>query len=247
MNTRKTIWIGVAVWAVPLLLGASLMASPFDQFKSRVQNNLIKPFAKDLGGVLGGGDFHSGRALGFPGFDVQATAAVQFKPDKDNVILDAAGVKAFGVPRVQVEVGLPYNIDVIARGLSAYGGSILGGGLRYGIWKTKVLGMLPDIAVSAFGDRFDHDLFKVSHFSFNLVVSFNLPVIKPYLGVGLDSTKVTIKDAANPALIGLSAKSTGSRITAGVDLTFIPFTHVYGAYSLFNGNSGAEFGLGVRF
>lgn len=243
---RKSV-VGASLAALLVQAAPVLWANPFDEFRTRVQDQLLKPFAKDLGGLLGAGDFHSGRALGVPGFDVQATAGLQFRPGKENSIFRDAGVKEFGLPRLQVEVGLPLNIDAIGRGLSAYGTNMVGGGLRYGLWKTKILGVLPDIAVSAFGDSLTHDLFKISHFSFNLAASLNLPIAKPYLGFGLDSTKVTVKDVGNTAVNGASATATGTRLTAGVDLTLIPFTHIYGAYTLFNGNSGAEAGLGVRF
>ena len=118
----------IAVWA--LALAPSAHADPFADFQTRVQTEYVKPFALDLGGVLGGASAHTGRALGVPGFWAGAVAAVQFRPDKDDRVLRDAGVKAFGLPMLEVGVGLPFKIDVIVHGVSGGGASIYGGGLR---------------------------------------------------------------------------------------------------------------------
>lgn len=222
-------------------------ATPFGDFYNQASGAALKPFALDLGGILGGAAFHSARALGMPGFDIGVVSTLQTRPDRDDVILRAPGVKAFGLPMIQAEIGLPFNVDVIAHGISGEGATILGGGLRYGIHKSGLISPLPDVSISVLGDKVNQTYFSATHYSLNAAVSLQLPIVHPYLGVGYDVTKVTVGSAALPAAAGASATARGSRLTAGVDLSPLPFVHVYGAYTLLHGIPGVDLGLGVRF
>ena len=102
--------IRIALFSVLVLCASSARANPLNDFQSRVQADLIKPFALDLGGVLGGASAHTGRTLGMPGFWAGVVGSVQMRPDRDDRILNAAGVKAFGLPMLEVGVGLPFKI-----------------------------------------------------------------------------------------------------------------------------------------
>ena len=55
-------------------LTPSAHADPFADFQTRVRTEYVKPFALDLGGVLGGASAHTGPARGLPGFWVGAGA-----------------------------------------------------------------------------------------------------------------------------------------------------------------------------
>lgn len=231
-----------------LLAGASsAQADPFDELRTRATTELIKPFALDLGGILGGAAFHSGRALGMPGFDVTVDGMLQFKPNKDNLILRSAGVDAFGLPLIQVAVGLPLKIDAVVHGMSAAGLKVFGGGLRWGVFKSDKLSPLPDLSVSGFVDTVDHEYFKATHYSLNAALSVGLPIFKPYVGVGMDTTSLEVQQAVVPGVTGFKTTARGARLTGGVDISPFPLFHVFGAYSLRHGDSGADFGLGLRF
>jgi len=222
-------------------------ADPFADFKTYVNTALLKPFTKDIGGLIGGADFNSGRTLSFPGFDIGLATVVQFKPDSDNLVLKNAGVDAFGLPTVQVSAAIPtLGVDVAVRGLSVSGLSIVGGGLKYGVYKSGIAKFIPDVTVSAFYDTIKYDYFKGNHYSFNVAASFDIPVIKPFVGLGYDKTKLEIKNIST-TLNGIEAKTGETRMTVGAKMTPFPFTYVYGAYSMLHGNSGAQFGLGVKF
>lgn len=220
----------------------------FDEFKNSATKQLMEPFAKDLGGLLGGADFHSGRAIGFPGFDVGVVAVGQFKPNADNLILKNAGVKAFGLPLVSAQVGLPFNIDVGVRGLPVQGATVVGAGLRYGVLKHTLAKFMPDLAVSAYYDILSHDVLKAKHLSFSACASFDIPFIKLFIGAGMDKTtletKIALPDGTSS---GDSVSVSGTRLTAGVNITPFPFTYVFGAYSILHGEGGAQAGLGVKF
>lgn len=229
------------------VVSSGALAKPFDEFKNRVQTEYIKPFARDVGGLLGGADFHSGRAMGCPGFDVGGIGVIQFKPEKDDKILKDANVSTFGIPLVQVGVGLPYKINLIARGMSAAGATIIGGGLRYGIHKSGMLTkFIPDVSVGIFVDSLAHDYFKATHFSASASASLNLPVLKPFIGIGYDNTKLEVKESVN-VLSGVSATAKDIRYTGGVVFSPIPLFYLFGAYSIFHGSPGAQFGLGAGF
>ncbi|MBI4057464.1 MAG: hypothetical protein HY399_07975 [Elusimicrobia bacterium] len=229
--------------------GSIAYAGTYDNFKQLVQSAYLKPFAKDLGGILGAGTFHSGKTLSFPGFDVGVHGAAQSKPNKDNEILKLAGVKGFGLPWVQVETALPLTgLDVMVRGMGAGGLTLIGGGLRAKVFANAVP-MTPKIAISSFVDSLTHDFFSVTHISGNLAASLNLPIeiISPYVGVGVDVTHVKVKQSVNSTLVGLKETTTEPRFTVGVDFSPLPLLYMHGGYNLVHADSVYEFGLGVRF
>ncbi|MCG2724680.1 MAG: hypothetical protein L6420_00255 [Elusimicrobia bacterium] len=238
----------MSVFVLSLMVFSSgVWADPFEDFKKNATQQLLKPFVEDLGGLIGGADFNSGRTLGFPGFDIGLGAVVQFKPNSDNLILKNADVNAFGLPSVQVSAAIPViGMDIAARGLSVSGLSIIGGGLRYGVHKSGIAKFIPDIMVSAFYDTIKYDYFKGNHYSFDVSASFDLPIIKPFVGLGYDKTKLEIENV--PTLPdGVDASTGKSRMTIGAKIIPFPFTYLFGAYSMFHGNSGAQMGLGIKF
>lgn len=233
------------------VLAAGVRADSFEDFKTQIAlqgEALLKPFAMDLGGVIGANDFNSGRTLGFPGFEVGLAAAVQGKPSDENRVLRDADVKAFGVPMVHAGVALPaIGADVMARAVSLSGFSIVGGGLRKSVIKSGTLTkFIPDVSVSAWYDVINYDYFKGSHLSFDATASFDIPVIKPYVGVGVDRTTLEIKNV-NAALNGVDATISKPRYTFGVRLSPLPLLYVYGAYNILHGQAGYSLGAGAKF
>ncbi|MDD5208055.1 MAG: hypothetical protein PHV36_01585 [Elusimicrobiales bacterium] len=231
------------------LLAVGAKADPFAKFKAQIQAlgaAQLKPFAADLGGILGGNDFHSGAAIGFPGFDAGLSATIQSKPSTENRILRNAKVKSFGMPVLHAGAALPViGADVMLRGISLSGFSIIGGGLRYPVLKSGTITMfIPDVSVSAYYDVITYDYFKGSHMSIDAAASFNIPVIKPFAGVGIDRTKLEVKNVP-----GISASGTISkpRYTVGVRFSPLPLLYVYGAYNMLHGQTGYSMGAGAKF
>ena len=240
--------IRIALFSVLVLCASSARANPLNDFQSRVQADLIKPFALDLGGVLGGASAHTGRTLGMPGFWAGAVGSVQMRPDRDDRILNAAGVKVFGLPMIEAGVGLPFKIDIILHGIKAYDASIFGGGVRYGVYRTDLVDtFLPNVSISAFGDKVNHKYFSATHGSLNAAATWNLPIVKPFFLAGCDVTEVTVGAATTPGVSGLKATARGSRFSAGVDLHPLPLISLRGAYTLRHGIPGFDFGLGAQF
>ena len=240
--------IRIALFSVLVLCASSARANPLNDFQSRVQADLIKPFALDLGGVLGGASAHTGRTLGMPGFWAGVVGSVQMRPDRDDRILNAAGVKVFGLPMLEVGVGLPFKIDIIVHGIRAYDATIFGGGVRYGVYRTDLVDtFLPNVSVSAFGDKVNHKYFSATHGALNATATWNLPIVKPFFLAGYDVTEVTVGAATTPGVSGLKATARGSRFSAGVDLHPLPLISLRGAYTLRHGIPGFDFGLGAQF
>ena len=232
-----------------------VQADPFEDFRADIigqtqaqAKGLLTPFTEDFGGLVGGADFNSGRVLGFPGFDVGVAATVQAKPSADNLLLKNAGVKAFGLPLLQASVGLPaIGADLSVRGLSLSGLSVIGGGVRYPLFKSGALTkFFPDVSVAAFYDVINYDYFKGTHMSFDVAASFDLPIVKPFVGIGLDRTTLEIQ-GVSAALNGVDATISKPRYTLGVRFSPLPLFYIYGAYSSLHGQSGYNGGLGARF
>lgn len=232
------------------LLAAGAKADPFEDFKAQLVakgEGLLKPFAMDLGGLIGANDFNSGRSLGFPGFEAGIAAAVQAKPSAENRALRDAGVDAFGVAMVHGGVALPaIGADVMLRATGYSGFSVIGGGVRKSLIKSgTVTKFIPDVSVALYYDVIDYDYFKGSHMSLDASASFDIPVIKPYVGVGLDRTKLEIQNV--PGLSGTDASISKPRYTVGVRLSPLPLLYVYGAYNILHGETGYALGAGAKF
>lgn len=238
----------IGLLALLAALTPSAHADPFSDFNTIVRPEYVKPFALDLGGVLGGASAHTGRTLGVPGFWAGAVGAVQFRPDRDDRVLRDSSVKGFGLPLIEAGVGLPFKIDVIVHGISAMGASIYGGGLRYGVYRTDLVDtFLPNVSISAFGDKVNHKYFSASHGALNAAATWNLPILKPYFVAGYDVTEVKVGAATRASAIGAKATARGSRFSAGVDVRPLPLVSLRLAYTLRHGIPGADLALGASF
>lgn len=228
----------------PALAGADQYGA-FEQFADQ---GSLKPFTRDLGGILGAATFHSGRPLGFSGFDMGARFGGQFYPSKGNKILRNDGARLFGVPWVQAEIGLPFKLDGFIRGISWQGLTIAGGGLRWGIYTPSDTPWSPHLLVSGVGHSVVHQHFSASHFGANLVFSAGIPVFTPFVGAGIDRTRLVARNStADPTVIGRVYTTAEGRYTAGFRVRPYQFTYFTLAYFLAHGQSGAEGGLGLRF
>lgn len=226
---------------------------PFGSFRDYVDRSSLKPFTRDLGGVLGPATFHSGRNLGFSGFDAGAHGGVQFRPARDNAVLRNAGIKTFGLPWVQGEIGLPFQLDGYIRGVSYQGLTISGGGLRYGFLKPSEQPWKLQILLSSVGHSVAHRDFSASHFGLNMVASTGYPGFNPYLGAGFDRTRVVVRQSKlDSTLVESEVTTLEPRFTAGLSVrpmasTDLRFVYLQAALTLAHGEPGMDMGLGIRF
>ncbi|MHB0995750.1 MAG: hypothetical protein ACYC2I_05205 [Elusimicrobiales bacterium] len=202
----------------------------------------LKPFARDLGGLLGSGLNQTARPLGFSGFDIGVRAVSQVRPSPGNTALHRN--RPFSLGFVQAELGMPYRIDGFIRAGSYEGLAIAGGGLRYGLWnvsdqKNHVNAML--VLASSLAT---HKYFHAVHFNASVVCSVNRPVFSPYVGVGFDSTSLQAKTYTGT--LGDKAKTVEMRYSAGVRAKLKLFYLAAGATythdrALLNASTGLRF------
>ena len=67
--------------------------NPFDEFKNQITGPTdivqakLDNLSQDIGFLLGGGAFHQGKALGFPGFDVGVRMVAKNTNKDDSIIM----------------------------------------------------------------------------------------------------------------------------------------------------------------
>ena len=199
------------------LFASAASAATYDAFRD-VTASALKPFARDIGGLLGSGSNQTARPLGFSGFDLGVRAMAQFNPSSGDTVLKKNNV--FGLGLVQAEIGMPYRIDGFVRGGAYEGMAVAGGGLRYGLWnvsdeKYKVNAMLVGMA-----DMAAHRYFSAVHFNASLVCSVNLPGVSPYAGAGYDFTRLEAQAVTDSTLAGKKVSVSEPRFTAGLRAKF---------------------------
>ena len=241
--------IRATIAALALGLGAvAASAGQYDGFSTHADAGSLGYFTRDLGAVLGAGTFHGARSLGFSGFDIGGRVGGQFSPSKGNRIMRANGVKLYGLPWVQAEIGLPFKIDGYIRGVSFQSLTIAGGGARYGIYSASDKPWAPHLLASVVGHSVVHPDFSASHFGASLVASAGVPAFSPYAGVGFDRTRLVARRSTyDPSINGSTAQTMTARYTLGARFRFAQFGYLNLAAFSSDARPGAEAGLGVRF
>jgi len=233
-----------ALFLLVCLSGAQ--AAEYDGFYDNATAASLKPFARDLGGLLGAGSNQTARSLGFSGFDIGLRAAAQLKPSHNNSILKPNSV--FGLGLVQGEIGMPYRIDGFVRGGKYEGLAVVGGGLRYGLWNVSDEKYKINAMLVMMGNMAAHKYFYALHFNTSVVCSINVPGVVPYLGVGFDSTRLEAQTVSGVGTVapGTTVSVFEPRYTAGLrvklDLGYFAggatYTH---DRMLFNASTGIRF------
>ena len=227
-----------------LLLPAMAGASGFSNFPAAVNSDL-KPFARDLGGVLGSGLNQTARVLGFSGFDIGVRGVMQFEPEKKNTILKKNN--PFGLGFVQAEIGMPYRVDGFIRAGAYDGLALAGGGVRYGIRKVSDQPYYTQVMLVAMGNLAAHRYFYAAHFNSSLMFSVNVPGVSPYFGVGFDSTKLVAQTVTgDPSLAGKKVNVFEPRYTFGLRAR-LKLSYLALGVTRTHGVTLATAGAGIRF
>ena len=241
---KKSIWLLLAV----CLQATAAYADQWGGFAANADSGSLKPFARDLGGLLGSAAFHSGRSLGLAGWDIGVQGGVGLQPDKNDRIMRNNGVSSFGTPWVQAEIGLPFSIDGFIRGISFQGLTVAGGGIRWSVLKTPDKEWTPQLLVVGSAHSAVAQDFQATHYGGNLVLSAGTQTITPYIGGGVDSTSLLARvSRLDPTQNGRKVTVLESRFTAGLQYKPWQFFYIHGAYTHLHGRPGCEGGLGLRF
>lgn len=226
------------------LLSAAASAADYSNLYN-VTPGALKPFAQDIGSLLGSGSNQTARPLGFGGFDMGVRGVAQFKPSSGNTVLKKNNL--FGLGVVQAEIGMPFRLDGFVRGGNFEGITVAGAGLRYGLWNVSDEKYKINATLVGMANMATNRYFYAVHFNTSFVCSVNVPVLAPYFGVGYDFTKFEAQTVADPALVGKKVYVQEPRFTAGLRAKIkkygylasgITYTH---ERSLLNASAGFRF------
>lgn len=176
---------------VGVLSGPASASGTYSNFALATPADL-KPFTRDIGGLLGSGTLQTARVLGFGGFDIGVRAVTQLEPEKKDGILEAN--HPFSLGWVQAQIGMPFRIDGFIRAGSYDGIALAGGGLKYGLTKPMDEPYRGQLLLVAMGNMATHKEFYVTQFSAAMLYSVNVPVVSPFFAYGFDNTKLTVQD-----------------------------------------------------
>ncbi|MDR1123831.1 MAG: hypothetical protein LBL61_04390 [Elusimicrobiota bacterium] len=239
--------------SIILFSGAALplaaAQAKFNDFAANINKDNLEYFAKDLSGLLSAGTFTTGRILGWGGFMLSGRAALMPKPSPKNTAFGPADGSQYKIyPWIQGEIGLPFRLDGYIRASSYDGLTVAGGGLKWGIIPPKEVLYTFQPTVVVLAESGVHKDFSLTHYSADLVLSFKLPYVVPYVGGGVDYIKFTVQGADNDAtLIGTVAYATTPRGTAGFNFKLPAYVDLSLAANYASYGLGAEASLGVRF
>lgn len=230
-----------------LCMSGSLLAGTFDGFSANVTRENMKPFAKDLGGLIGAGTFTTGRVLGWGGFQIGPRAAVMFEPSEENTALgQPSEVGSIVMPWVQADIGMPFRVDGFIRAGSYDGLTISGGGLRWGTARPVEEMLSFQTMIVAAAHSVVADSFSATHYNANLVLSMTMKHFTPYIGAGIDCVRLSVKDI-NSSLNNEVVTSYEPRYTAGINYKLPWFLDLSLAANLASYGFGAEGSFSLRF
>ncbi|HBE89209.1 MAG TPA: hypothetical protein DDW67_08745 [Elusimicrobia bacterium] len=225
-----------------LALAVPARAEGYDDFINVAEAGL-KPFARDIGGLLGAASNHTARSLGFSGFDMGFRSAIQLKPSSGNSVLPAK--KAFGFNYFQAEIGMPYRVDGFVRAGGDDGLVVTSAGLRYGLRAISDQPYYVHAMLEAFGSLAAHKHFYAKHFGTNLRLSMNMGFAALYAGAGMDNTALTVQNSNN-GLADRRVTAAEPRFFAGLKKK-IRYGYFSAGYAETHGRGIVEGTLGLRF
>lgn len=218
----------------------------FDDFSTYATAQNVRHFAKDVSGLLGSSSYTTGRILGWGGFQLSAHNVYMFRPNKKDTAFGRDDAGKF-MPLIQGEIGLPFRLDSFIRATSWDGLTIAGGGLKWGIIKpTEILYSFQPMLVIMAQNGVHRD-FSITQYSASLALSFKTPYVVPYIGGGVDYSKLTVESADDASLIGRREFVTTPKAVAGLNIKLPSYLDLSLAANYAYYGLGVEASLGVRF
>ena len=142
---------GMLLGAILCLFSVSVFAGPFSKFND-VMNSAISDkqaqrymddLASDLGSIMTGGNFGASASLGLA--NVNLNLKVNYNK-VSNTIMKRSGTSEVYVPMLNAAVGLPYDINILAKYGYMQDTNIYGAGLRYLVYEGKDM-IIPAVSV----------------------------------------------------------------------------------------------------
>ena len=232
---KKLAYLLAVLVVAPLGVFASDMGDDFhDHYIPGVSN--LKAYNRDLNGLVGTMDFHTGRPKTFPGINLGASVSV-FKPSSsNNISSDSYTV----LPFLVAETKIPYvGVGIVARGTATNGYRSIGGGLTYQMTTLEFL----NLSFGAFYDNGRTDWYKNDHYSATAIASTNVLFLTPYVGVGYDYGKIKTRGYTHNE----SASDGTPRGMVGLNINPFPIFTGFVAYTVTKDSHGFSGGLGLSF
>lgn len=193
-------------------------------------------YNRDISTLIGQADFHTGKGISFPGFDVGASVSA-VKTSDDSFSKEDYQYTPFITAETQIPI---LGMGVAVRGTSYDDFQSFGGGLK---WHGSLA--LINLSASAFYDRYKTDYYDGNHYSASAAASVNVLFLTPYVGIGYDYSEMETRNMG--LLSGQKTDDGVVRYTAGVNFHPLPLIYVYGAYTYTKYNQGFQGGLGINF
>lgn len=232
------------VFLFAVVLSGPAAAGTYSAFPLATLSDL-KPFTRDLGGLMGSGTNQTARILGFGGFDLGFRAVTQFEPENKDGILKKN--QPFSLGWVQAEIGMPFRIDGFIRAGSYDGIALAGGGLKYGLTKPLDEPYRSQVMLLAMGNMATNKYFYATQFAASLLVSINVPVVAPYFSYGFDNTKLTVQNVTvDPALYHRRVYTMEQRYSFGLRAKF-NLGYISCGVTRTHGRTLVAAGAGLRF
>lgn len=235
-----------------------LQANIFDEFKNQFQQTYVDPFNKDLTGVICSNVFTKGDNLGWftlmpPSLGINIKiSAVAKKVSPDNVIVNTMlsnqSIKLIPFFVLQVEKGLPLNIDIIARYSGYENFTFYGIGVKYKILSLPPLVPVLNLSIAAGYNKLEaKNILQHTSQSVNAIISVDkLPFLQPYITAGVDFGELNVSNEVFPG--GMKSKfSSGTRIEGGIKFSFIPFIFININYAQIYNTEGYGINFGIKF
>jgi len=229
----------------------------FEEFKKKFDEKYVKPFNKDLTGLVCSNVLNTAESLGLftavpPSIGLNIKACfVGKKISQDNIILNEvfknASVKVVPFGVIQIEKGLPLNLDFIVR-YSGYENFLLYGfGIKYKFLSLPPIIPIINISAAGFYNILEaKDILKHTSQSVNLIVSIQkIPFVKPYVLVGFDTSELVVDKKV--AIVGKNKMDLQTRYEVGINFSFIPVFYFNLGYGYIYNTEGYTLNLGIKF
>ncbi len=219
-----------------LFLTSPAFASMNSDFRDNFRLGALADYNRDVSTLMGLADFHTGRGVTFPGFDVGVSVAAV------NTSSDSFSSEDYlYAPFITAETQLPlFNLGIALRGTKYDGFQSLGGGVK---WHGSLA--FVNLSAGAFYDRYGTDYYDGNHYSASASASVNILFLTPYVGIGYDYSEMEVKDLGFYS--GEKSDDGLVRYTAGVNFHPLPLFYVYGAYTYTKYSHGFQGGIGLNF
>lgn len=226
-----------------------------DEFKKKAQKEYIGDFNKDLTGVVCNNIFNHADELGLftavplsIGVNIKISGSAK-KISDDNLILKDTFKNVGYIPFlvIQVEKGLPYDIDLVGR-YSGYENYVFwSAGLKYKIISLPPLAPIFSVAIAGIYNKLEaKDVFEHTSQSYNLIVSIDkIPVVKPYIVAGIDQAEMKVDEKV--LRVEPDKFASGMRYEIGLNISTLPFLYLTVGYSYIYNTEGLSLSLGMKF